>query len=879
MESVHGLVRRVIRIAEMPEASFRVQFVLNGESVELAAAYAEDRLGILVTEPVSSSRDDEPAAEWNPRQGVVRDGSWRIAVVEPLAGQVVDALAWIAAEMNLDVDVSTLDRAFDRGQRLSLDDEPDNPATSLLDQFCGSAGISSSDQDRTSDGIHRLLECLNKEQRLAVTASPDAHLLICAGAGTGKTEVIASRVLYLMATYEIPSDAIAVLTFSKGAVQALADRLEFLNAHYGIGLPSLPKVRTLHSFGLELVKRLAYTGDYWLKPRFGTVEQARVVKDDGTVITIGSIWLDNSKQLFEGLMDDLTEFERLEYYSSAIDCLRCGHPGLGVVCRPDELAVDGQIRIVSGIGLPVDLRATEVKAVFERYYRLLEEVQQIDYPAMVSEALHALRLRRELLEHTAKRLKVIIIDEFQDTSRAQEQLIRTIALGCDQGAGPFLNVVGDDDQTIFTFNGSDISNILEFVERNSQLRQPSTTSVTLRVNYRNAPGILDISGRLIRRNKRRIPKELESSRHLNPSKLEPVLLLKCEAIELAAKAISVQLEHIRSALDLRYSDCAILYRRNSQAFPQADIAIRVLGKAGIPVKYEVEVVRRWTPRLESLYRLCVEHRSEQLRVLQVIVEDALDASSGRNEERERWRSLRFLLQDYEREGFTTVSQVLEALEAVRSSDPPESDDEGVRVLSVHKAKGQEFRCVFVLFLAEKQFPDSRAEGLGIEEERRVLYVALTRGQDHVCVCGTLSLGEPDFFAELIDMRVPVRDCFDVIRSHRHLTKASPSGKSVGSQVGSGRRDDVKAGAAAVSEDRQPRRLLSWTASDLSQTSDSDQDVSAAADPNFEIKGDAETVSLGLEGSQEVVELEGSAKRLLETLKKKRDQIRKAGGSG
>ena len=250
-------------------------------------------------------------------------------------------------------------------------------------------------------------------------------------------------------------------------------------------------------------------------------------------------------------------------------------------------------------------------------------------------------------------------------------------------------------------------------------------------------------------------------------------------------------------------------------------------------------------------------------MLQVIVEDALDASSGRNEERERWRSLRFLLQDYEREGFTTVSQVLEALEAVRSSDPPESDDEGV----------------FVLFLAEKQFPDSRAEGLGIEEERRVLYVALTRGQDHVCVCGTLSLGEPDFFAELIDMRVPVRDCFDVIRSHRHLTKASPSGKSVGSQVGSGRRDDVKAGAAAVSEDRQPRRLLSWTASDLSQTSDSDQDVSAAADPNFEIKGDAETVSLGLEGSQEVVELEGSAKRLLETLKKKRDQIRKAGGSG
>ena len=175
MESVHGLVRRVIRIAEMPEASFRVQFVLNGESVELAAAYAEDRLGILVTEPVSSSRDDEPAAEWNPRQGVVREGSWRIEVVEPLAGQVVDALAWIAAEMNLDVDVSTLDRAFDRGQRLSLDDEPDNPDKPPT-CACGSAGISSSDQDRTSDGIHRLLECLNKEQRLAVTAS---RMLTC----------------------------------------------------------------------------------------------------------------------------------------------------------------------------------------------------------------------------------------------------------------------------------------------------------------------------------------------------------------------------------------------------------------------------------------------------------------------------------------------------------------------------------------------------------------------------------------------------------------------------------------------------------------------------------------------------------------------------
>ena len=208
MESVHGLVRRVIRIAEMPEASFRVQFVLNGESVELAAAYAEDRLGILVTEPVSSSRDDEPAAEWNPRQGVVRDGSWRIAVVEPLAGQVVDALAWIAAEMNLDVDVSTLDRAFDRGQRLSLDDEPDNPATSLLDQFCGSAGISSSDQDRTSDGIHRLLECLNKEQRSPLQL---LRMLTCSFVQEQVQARLRSLLqeFYLMATYEIPSDAIA----------------------------------------------------------------------------------------------------------------------------------------------------------------------------------------------------------------------------------------------------------------------------------------------------------------------------------------------------------------------------------------------------------------------------------------------------------------------------------------------------------------------------------------------------------------------------------------------------------------------------------------------------------------------------------------------
>ena len=404
MESVHDLIRRLIRIAEMPEAGLRMQFTLKGEPVELAAAYPEDRLGILVTECPESFGvvESQITSKWDPDLGLVREGLWRIAVLGPKVGHLIDAIDWLAKEMGVRIDVSALERVFDREERLSLADESDDRPASLMDQLFKPAHASSEPGEtgfQRYEGIQRLLSALNEEQRLAVTASPNAHLLICAGAGTGKTEVIASRVLYLITDYEIPPDAIAVLTFSRGAVQALTERIEFMNVHYGLGLPRLPKVRTLHSFAFEFVRRLAATGNYWLRSGFETVDTTRVIKDDGTVMTIGSVWPQYSSQLFEGLMDNLTKSERLEYYSSAIDLLRCGHSDLGVICRPEELPDDGHIRIVSSLGSLVDLKAADVKAVFHRYYRVLEELQLIDFPAMVSEALYAMRSQEDLLQY------------------------------------------------------------------------------------------------------------------------------------------------------------------------------------------------------------------------------------------------------------------------------------------------------------------------------------------------------------------------------------------------------------------------------------------------------------------------------------------------
>jgi len=882
MESVHDLIRRLIRIAEMPEAGLRMQFTLKGEPVELAAAYPEDRLGILVTECPESFGvvESQITSKWDPDLGLVREGLWRIAVLGPKVGHLIDAIDWLAKEMGVRIDVSALERVFDREERLSLADESDDHPASLMDQLFKPAHASSEPGEtgfQRYEGIQRLLSALNEEQRLAVTASPNAHLLICAGAGTGKTEVIASRVLYLITDYEIPPDAIAVLTFSRGAVQALTERIEFMNVHYGLGLPRLPKVRTLHSFAFEFVRRLAATGNYWLRSGFETVDTTRVIKDDGTVMTIGSVWPQYSSQLFEGLMDNLTKSERLEYYSSAIDLLRCGHSDLGVICRPEELPDDGHIRIVSSLGSLVDLKAADVKAVFHRYYRVLEELQLIDFPAMVSEALYAMRSQEDLLQYAARQLQIIVIDEYQDTSRAQERLVRAIASGGDRHSGPFLNVVGDDDQTIFTFNGSDVTNILEFKQRNAELSESKTTSVTLRINYRSVPGILNASGKLLRKNKYRIPKQLETKREPNPSTIEPVLLLRSDSVESAVKAIAIQMERIRSDLDLAYSDCAVLYRKNSQAFPQADIAIRALGRARIPVNYEVEVTRRWTPLLQRLFQLCRAHRTKHLKVLQDVVDDAIASSFGRKEEEERLRSLRSLLHNYEREGLTKVSQVLEALEAIKNSDPPESDDQGVRVLSVHKAKGQEFACVFVLFLADRQFPDSRAERLGMEEERRVLYVALTRGRDHVCVFGKPSLGEPDFYAELAALDVPEKECTDIIHSQRSATKGTCQQPSVNGLAGSGFLDEVRdhQDNAETGDGLQCEQLLPWTTKDLAGTSDAGSDVCAAAQSDLGERGDIEAVSSEVDVLEDIIELEGSAKLLLEKLKQKRRQIRKA----
>jgi DNA helicase-2/ATP-dependent DNA helicase PcrA len=917
MESGLSFFRRMIRLLGMPEASFRVQFTLRARQVELAVAYTSDRVGVLVLDhsnhdlallpravlSANEALHTEMAAKDSVGESpsplrVVSEGDWQIAVIRPTAGQAIEALLWLARELGVDVEASVLDRAYHSDEELSFVESAEAQSLSLLDRLRGSvrdwddpAGAERIEPEADerfeacehsdgqtdvggvtsarSEGIGRLLRSLNPGQRDAVASPLDKHLLICAGPGTGKTEVMAARVLYLLANYELPADSVAVLTFSKEAAQALTNRIAQLNDSYGLGLPVLPKASTLHAFGLSLVARLCRMGDYWLRPNFKTVESVRVKRDDGCVLTVGSVWAKCADELFCDLTDSFSELERLEYYSAAVDCIRSGHPELGVVCRPEDLPSDGTAKVISGLGIPVDLRLVDVRTVFRRYCKALQTSQQIDFPAMVSEALYGIRTNKEFIHHISRQLRVIVIDEFQDTSRAQERLVRAIAnVESESGRGTFLNVVGDDDQTIFTFNGSDVTNILDFEERNRLLPEPATTTVTLDLNYRSIPRILDVSSRLVSRNKHRIPKTLQPHRRPLDSSLDAASLMHCDSIESAAKAIAVKIEDMRESLGLAYAECAVIYRKNSQAFPQADIILRVLGASGIPVNYSIDVARKWTPTLDALYSFCRVNRFRDLPSLVRAVEEAIDASFGDRAEQEKWRGIRSLLQGYEREGLTTVQEVLASLEAIKSSDPPKSTEDGVRIRSIHKAKGQEFRCVFVVFLAEKQFPDLRAEGSALEEERRVLYVALTRGRDYVCVCGTPSPGEPDFYKELVDLGVRVEE------SEVYLRRTSQPGET-DQPAAIYLHDDLSA-------DDSSERLLKWHFDSDGQGCESevaaDDGQSGGVTDSLVRDAVAGTRSSSTEGpwaEEDVREMQSSGRHLLDRLRQKREQIRKA----
>jgi DNA helicase-2/ATP-dependent DNA helicase PcrA len=425
-------------------------------------------------------------------------------------------------------------------------------------------------------GLEALLAGLNGEQRKAVTHG-DGPLLVVAGAGTGKTQVITRRIAWLIATRRARPAEILALTFTDQAADEMQTRVDQL-VPYGY---TDTAISTFHAFGDRLVREFAL--------ELGLPGDVRVLSRPETVVFLREhlfeLELDQYRPLGDPtkFLDALaTLFSRAKDEDVSPDAYRAHAERLAATAREAQAAVDAagdaateQDRDAAAALDEEARRQAELARAYATYQRLLAANGAIDFGDQVALALRLLRESPAARERVQGRFRYVLVDEFQDTNRAQSELVGLLS-------APHRNVtvVGDDDQSIYKFRGAAISNILEFRERYKAARV-----VVLRRNYRSRGPILDASYRLVRHND---PDRLEVRAGIN-KQLVPVRgsegapAVRHEAFASGAEEADWIAADVarRVRAGASYRDVAVLVRANAAADP----ILRSLNLEGIPWRF------------------------------------------------------------------------------------------------------------------------------------------------------------------------------------------------------------------------------------------------------------------------------------------------------
>lgn len=378
------------------------------------------------------------------------------------------------------------------------------------------------------------------QSQLRAISTIDRNLQIIACAGSGKTQVISRRIVNILEskrTTGIKPENVVAFTFTEKAAGELKDRIQRLSLeHLGTdeGLAGM-YVGTIHAYCLSLLQQPPVYN--FLKYSVLTEVQQRLLIDR------------NSKK------SGLTEVPLLNggMLSRWVDS-RLYQTLLGVL---DEGGVKDQY-------IPARVRDSASK-----YHDLLDEKRYLDYSGMLRRAVEELRSNQRLQEKIKASVRYLIVDEYQDVNPLQEALIREIA---DLGAN--LCVVGDDDQTIYQWRGSDVQNIITFARRYANVKTEG-----LNENFRSSKGIVITARRIAEQNPDRLQKKMEST-DAQPFERGDILALQFEDDAKEAKWIAGKIEWLRGARytdqsgktprGLTYSDMAILVRAWSDAGPIVD---------------------------------------------------------------------------------------------------------------------------------------------------------------------------------------------------------------------------------------------------------------------------------------------------------------------
>ena len=627
------------------------------------------------------------------------------------------------------------------------------------------------------------LSQLNEQQREAVTTT-EGPLLILAGAGSGKTRVIAHRIAYLISEKGVQPWNILAVTFTNKAADEMRQRVQKLLR--GQELSSQPTVATFHSLCVRILR-----------------QDIEKLKDKYTrTFTIYD--QDDSLRLIKQGIKDLGYDEKYlgpRATQSAISAAKNRGEDTDAFASAAEY---------------VDDRRAAIARVYKSYEERLHINNALDFDDLLIKTVRLLRDVADVREKYNRKFRYILVDEYQDTNALQFSLISLLTEKQQN-----ICVVGDEDQSIYKWRGADISNILNF-----EKHFPETKTIRLEQNYRSTQTILDVAGAVVKNNQQRKGKNLWTS---NPRgdrvRYYQALDADAEARFIAGKIV----EHRKEQFDLR---AAVLYRTNSQsrvfeeAMRRAGLAYNIVGGFSFYERMEVrdiiaylklalnpndsialqriinspprgigkqtidELERRakqydlswWetianviekpenlSPRAISAlknFRRVVLHlgklagdpnlsASGELGVDEdftdhsdspvsdvvraAIVETGYDTAlreEKTNEASARLENLQELVNaavDYDDLGSEGLREFIDHSALVSDQDQYKRDAP-VTLMTVHSAKGLEFPVVFVVGLEDGVFPHSRSAAEGdIEEERRLAYVAMTRAERHLYV--------------------------------------------------------------------------------------------------------------------------------------------------
>lgn len=606
--------------------------------------------------------------------------------------------------------------------------------------------------------VSDLLDSLNDAQRLAVS-SPPGHLLVQAGAGSGKTRVLVHRIVWLNRVEGVSPFSIMAVTFTNKAAREMRLRVEQL---LGTGIGPM-WVGTFHGIAHRFLRT------HWQEA--GLPKAFQILDSDDQLRLV--------KRTIRTLELDETHFppRQVQWFIN-------GHKDEGR--RPKHIDDEN------------DPITQQYIRVYTAYEASCERAGAIDFAELLLRSLETLRDNAGLLAHYRKRLQHLLIDEFQDTNAIQYAWIRLLA--GDTGS---VFAVGDDDQSIYAWRGARVENILNFDKD-----FPSAELIRLEQNYRSSGNILKAANALIDKNQGRLGKNLWTAG--SEGELITIYNAYNETDE-ARFIVETIIEHVSDGGQRK--DCAILYRSNAQSrvieeyLVAAGVAYKVYGglrffeRAEIKdalaylrlathtyddVSFEriinqpargigdktvsdirVEARGRGIPMWEAASDLVQEKRlkgranasvaafmSLMTNIRQSIADQALP------QQVQTVADLSGLIQHFKKDqsdrGQSRVENVEELANAARTyvhhaNDDPdlnaldeflahaaleagegqaEADDNAVQLMTLHSAKGLEFSVVFMAGMEQGLFPHQRSseDPVRMEEERRLCYVGITRAE-------------------------------------------------------------------------------------------------------------------------------------------------------